>query len=183
MTSEIRIPLMPKATAVWLVDNTALSFKQIADFCGMHELEVKGIADGDVAQGMIGENPVINGQLKMEEIKAAEQDLKIKLILAEDIVQLSAKNKVKSKARYTPVARRQDKPDAIYWLIKTCPEISDANIKKIVGTTKSTIEAVRDRSHWNIQNIRPRDPVLLGICSQSDLDRVLSKYQDSKKPS
>jgi hypothetical protein len=168
-------PSMPKATAVWLIDNTPLTFKQVADFCCMHELEVKGIADGDVAQGIVGMDPVVSGQLTREELDRCIADPKASLQISASVVDSLRKNTKKSK--YTPVARRHDKPDAIYWLIKTCPDIQDAQIAKLIGTTKSTIAALRDRSHWNMQNIRPRDPVLLGICSQSDLDKVLSQVK------
>jgi len=168
-----KYPLMPKATAVWMIDNTLLTFKQIAGFCGIHELEVKGIADGEVATGIMGVDPVTSGQLDKEEIERCSKDpntkLQIKLSAAYEAV-----NKGKKKgAKYTPIARRQDKPDAIYWLLKNYPEIKDATIIKLVGTTKSTVAAMRDRSHWNMPNIRQRDPVLLGICSQVDLDRAI----------
>ena len=165
-----QLPLMPKATAVWLIDNTSLSFKQIADFCGMHELEVKGIADGEVAQGIMGSDPTMKGQLTRDEITRCEQDesasLKISHSVADGLLH-------KKKAKYTPMARRQDKPDAVYWFIKNCPEVEDKKIIKLIGTTKTTIDAIRDRSHWNMQNIRPRDPVLLGLCTQTELDRVV----------
>ena len=173
-------PSMPKATAVWLIDNTPLTFKQVADFCCMHELEVKGIADGDVAQGIVGMDPVVSGQLTREELDRCIADPKASLQISASVVDSLRKNTKKSK--YTPVARRHDKPDAIYWLIKTCPDIQDAQIAKLIGTTKSTIAALRDRSHWNMQNIRPRDPVLLGICSQSDLDKALSQVKINNIP-
>jgi len=168
-------PSMPKATAVWLIDNTPLTFKQIAGFCCMHELEVKGIADGDVAQGIMGMDPTLSGQLTKAELDRCIADPKASLqilVSATEALRVAPK-----KAKYTPVARRHDKPDAIYWLLKTCPDIQDAQITKLIGTTKSTIAAIRDRSHWNMQNIRPRDPVLLGICSQSDLDKLLGKIK------
>jgi len=173
MTQNKKLPLMPKATAIWLIDNTTLTFKQIADFCGMHELEVKGIADGEVAVGVIADNPITSGQLDKEEIERCCKDpnakLQLKLSNAYETV-----SKVKKKgAKYTPIARRQDKPDAIYWLIKNFPEIKDSTIIKLIGTTKSTVDAVRNRTHWNMANIRQRDPVLLGICSQTDLDKVV----------
>ena len=166
---------MPKATAVWLVDNTALTFKQIADFCGLHELEVKGIANEEVATNVMGINPITSGQLDKSEVEASSQDsgraLKLKTNTA---YELSSK-KSKKGAKYTPIARRQDKPDAIYWLIKNYPNITDASIIKLIGTTKSTLAAIRDRSHWNMANIRQRDPVLLGLCLQGDLDKVVNK--------
>ena len=172
---------MPKSTAVWLIDNTTLTFKQIADFCGMHELEVKGIADGEVAAGVIADNPITSGQLDKEEIERCSKDpaatLQLKSSIAYDII-----SKVKKKGtKYTPIARRQDKPDAIYWLIKNFPEIKDSVIIKLIGTTKTTVEAVRNRSHWNMMNIRQRDPVLLGICSQTDLDKAIESVRLESK--
>lgn len=176
-------PLMPKATAVWLIENTSLTFKQIADFCHMHELEIKGIADGEVAQGIIGVSPIVNGQVTLEEIERCQKDKSAYLKLVKNDSLLN-KNKVKSKAKYTPIARRQDKPDAIFWLLKQCPHASDAQISKLIGTTKSTIAAIRNKEHWNMQDIRQRDPVLLGLCSQSELNKFLAeyelKYSDSK---
>lgn len=167
-------PLMPKATAVWLVENTTLTFKQIADFCGMHELEVKGIADGDVAHNIIGVNPVISGQLLRDEITRCESNPNLIVGLAKASIEQHIVKK--KQARYTPVARRNDKPDAIYWLLKNCPTIQDSQIIKLIGTTKSTITAIRERSHWNMKNIRPRDPVLLGLSSQLELNKILSKH-------
>ena len=173
--SKQQKPLMPKATAVWLVDNTTLTFKQIADFCGMHELEIKGIADGEVAKGVMGISPVESGQIKKEELQRCMADSNAKMqINVSQVYEKISKGKKKT-AKYTPVARRQDKPDAIYWLIKKCPNINDSTIIKLIGTTKSTISAIRDRSHWNMQNIKSRDPVLLGICNQTDLDRTVDK--------
>ncbi len=169
------LPLMPKATAVWLVDNTSLTFEQIAEFCGMHPLEVQGIADGDVAQTIIGIDPTSNGQLSKEEIKRCEQDPNAKLKLNKDAHKYMQK-KVKG-SRYTPVARRADKPDAISWLLKHHPELSDSQIVKLIGTTKNTISAVRDRTHWNTPNIQPKDPVLLGLCTQTHLDDAIKKAQ------
>ncbi len=174
------VPLMPKATAVWLVENTTLTFKQIADFCGLHPLEVQGIADGDVATGIIGVDPVAKGLITQEMLDAAIKDENVKLQLVSDYdTYISAQKKVKS--RYTPVARRQDKPDAIAWLIKNHPDMSDTQISKLVGTTKNTIQAIRNREHWNMQNIRPRDPVLLGLCLQSDLQAVIDKLEKDKE--
>lgn len=177
MNASKKYPIMPKATAVWLIDNTTLTFKQIADFCGMHELEVRGIADGDVAQGIIGINPILNGQLSEEELQRCMKNQNATIMITPGATSALAAPKEKKSSKYTPIARRQDKPDAIYWLLKTCPTIEDSHITKLIGTTKNTIAAIRDRSHWNMKNIRPRDPVLLGICSQYDLDKVLSKYQ------
>ena len=174
MSKKQQYPLMPKATAVWLVENTALTFKQIADFCGVHELEVKGIADGEVAVGVMGIDPVTTGQLDKHELERCAQDAKAMLKLKTSSAYDSAKS-TKKIAKYTPIARRQDKPDAIYWLLKNYPEVKDSDIIKLIGTTKSTVAALRDRTHWNMTNIRQRDPVLLGICSQIDLDRVVEK--------
>lgn len=171
-------PLMPKATAVWLVENTTLTFEQIAEFCGLHLLEVQGIADGEVASGIVGQNPVTAGQLSKEEITACEKDGKRRLQLSTAARQFNeVQAKKKRSSRYTPVARRQDKPDAIAWIAKHCPDITDAQIAKLVGTTKNTIRSVRERTHWNMSNIKPRDPVLLGLCTQTELDRVLEKYK------
>ncbi len=167
------VPLMPKATAVWLVENTTLSFEQIADFCGMHPLEVQGVADGDVAGGVIGIDPVASGQLTRENLEEAQKDRDVKLVLLKGIATLQSKRT--KGARYTPVAQRQDKPDAIAWILKNHPEFSDAQIAKLVGTTKSTIKSVKEKSHWNAQNIRPRDPVLLGLCSQTDLQTMIAR--------
>ncbi len=172
MNQDKRKPIMPKATAIWLIENTSLTFKQIADFCGIHELEIKSMADNEVAQGIIGVNPVLSGQLTYEEIKRCTKDPNTRLQLSVNNIYLTNK-KVRKVSKYTPIARRQDKPDAIYWLLKNCPGIQDAQIIKLIGTTKSTIQTIRDRSHWNMKNIRARDPVLLGICNQVELDRIV----------
>ena len=165
--------LMPKATAVWLVDNTALTFEQIGHFCSLHHLEVKSIADGDSAQGIKGLDPISTGQLSKDDIKAAEADPKIRLKLLDPKVKVP---ELKKKGpRYTPVSRRQDRPSAILWLVRSHPELKDAQIIRLVGTTKSTISAIRDRTHWNISNLQPLDPVTLGICSQIDLDFEVEK--------
>lgn len=170
------LPVMPKATAVWLVENTSLTFLQIAEFCGMHELEVKGIADGEVAQGILGVSPINSGQLTKLEIQRCTDDTSARLKLQKsDVQHLVIK---KSKSRYTPIARRQDKPDAIYWLLKNCPEIQDSKIIKLIGTTKTTIESIRERAHWNMKNIKSRDPVLLGLTTQVELDKVLKLYEN-----
>ena len=166
-------PLMPKATAVWLVDNTTLTFEQIADYCGLHPLEVQGIADGEVASGIQGSDPIANGQLTRENLEAAEKDASVKLELAKR--NLPEPSKRTKGPRYTPVAKRQDKPDAIAWFLRNHPELSDGQIGKLIGTTKNTINAVRDRSHWNSSNIRPKDPVLAGLCSQTDLNAAVAK--------
>lgn len=168
------VPLMPKSTAVWLVENTSLTFKQIAEFCHMHELEIKGIADGDVGLGVKGLDPVTGGQLTRDEIKRGESDPAYKMKLLQLKVDVQIK-KSTSGPRYTPVSRRGDRPDAIAWLLRYHPELPDAAVMKLVGTTKHTINAVRDRSHWNAPNIKPVDPVSLGICSQLDLDLAVQK--------
>lgn len=171
--SDSAKPLMPKATAVWLIENTGLTFRQIGAFCGLHELEVQSIADDEVAIGMVGYDPVSNGQLTMEEIRRCEGDPASRLKLARSVVPRPA---TRTKGpRYTPVARRGDKPDAIAWLVKHFPNLSDAQISRLIGTTKPTIKAIRERSHWNMANITSRDPVGLGLCNRPDLDRELKK--------
>lgn len=168
-------PLMPKATAVWLVENTSLTFDQIAQFCELHPLEVQGIADGEVATGMKGMDPIANGQLTQAEIDRCQKDPKARLRAAkQDLPQPMARSK---GPKYTPVAKRQDKPDGIAWIVRNHPEVKDPPICKLIGTTKTTIQAIRERSHWNIANIQPRDPVLLGLCSQSELNAVIEAAQ------
>ena len=174
-------PLMPKATAVWLVENTSLSFDQIADFCGLHMLEVKGIADGDVAQGIKGMDPISSGQLTREEIAAAEKKPEQRLRLAPAKVDVP-KVKTKRGPRYTPLSRRQDRPNAVLWLLRSHPELKDAQIMRLVGTTKPTIAAIRDRTHWNSANLTPQDPVTLGLCSQVDLDNEVQKAAKRVRP-
>ena len=171
-------PLMSKATAVWLVDNTTLSFKQIADFCGMHELEVQGIADGDVAQGVKGFDPVANNQLDEGEIEKGQKDPAYRLKLKFNAAAVGEEKR--RGPRYTPLSKRQDRPAAILWLVKFHPELADAQIGKLVGTTKPTIAAIRDRTHWNIGNITPIDPVALGLCRQSELDAAVQKAAKRK---
>ncbi|GGC97451.1 DUF1013 domain-containing protein [Aquisalinus flavus] len=171
-------PLMPKATAVWLIDNTSLSFDQIAAFCGLHPLEVKGIADGDVAGGVRGIDPVTANQLTREEIQKGEADTTYRLRLSRP--KTLVPNKGKKAPRYTPVSKRQNRPDAIAWMVRNHPEVSDAQIGKLLGTTKATIQSVRDRSHWNSANLTPQDPVGLGLCSQIDLDMVVKKAASKK---
>ncbi|MEP9349588.1 cell cycle transcriptional regulator TrcR [Xanthobacter sp. KR7-225] len=168
------IPLMPKATAVWLVDNTALSFEQIGDFCKLHPLEVKGIADGEVAQGIKGLDPISTGQLSREEISLAEADPNRRLKLQDPKVRLPEQKKRRGP-RYTPVSRRHDRPNAILWLLRNHAELKDAQIIRLVGTTKATIQAIKDRSHWNSAQLQPMDPVTLGLCSQIDLDMEVQK--------
>jgi hypothetical protein len=165
--------LMPKATAVWLVDNTSLSFEQIADFCTLHALEVKAIADGESAQGIKGMDPINTGQLTREEILKGETDDKYRLKLSLPKVRVpEAKRK---GPRYTPVSKRQDRPNAILWLVRNHPELNDPAISRLVGTTKNTIQQIRERSHWNSANLAPMDPVTLGLCSQIDLDMEIEK--------
>jgi hypothetical protein len=170
-----RKPLMPKATAVWLVDNTALTFDQIAELCGLHTLEVKGIADGDVAQGIKGMDPVSSSQLTREEIERGEKDPSHKLKMAEQKVVLPQTGTRKKRPRYTPVSRRHDRPNAVLWLLRQHPELKDSQIIRLVGTTKPTITQIRDRTHWNSPNLTPQDPVMLGLCKQLDLDAEVQK--------
>ena len=165
--------LMPKATAVWLVDNTALTFDQIAEFCKLHPLEVSAIADGDAAQGIKGQDPIITGQLTRDEIAAGEADSNRRLKLSEPKVKVP---ETRRKApRYTPLSKRQDRPNAILWLVRNHAELKDAQISRLVGTTKSTIDQIRNRTHWNSSNLQPLDPVTLGLCSQIDLDFEVQK--------
>ncbi|MGH6790097.1 MAG: DUF1013 domain-containing protein [Pseudolabrys sp.] len=174
-------PLMPKATAVWLLDNTALSFDQVADFCKLHPLEVKAIADGDAAQGIKGLDPVQTGQLTREQITAAEADPAKRLELSAPKVALpGSEQRGKKGPRYTPVSRRQDRPNAILWLVRNHPELKDAAIMRLVGTTKSTISAIRERTHWNAASLAPIDPVTLGLCSQIDLDLEVQRANKEK---
>ncbi|MEL6284911.1 MAG: cell cycle transcriptional regulator TrcR [Pseudomonadota bacterium] len=172
--------LMPKATAVWLIDNTTLSFDQIAAFCELHHLEVKGIADGDVAENMRGIDPIAGGMLTRDEIRKGEADPEYRLKLQKSSIDHIPQPKRKG-ARYTPVLRRADKPDAIAWFIRFHPEVTDAQLGKLIGTTKTTINAVRDKSHWNSQNIKAVDPVTLGLCSQIELDEVIAKAAEKRR--
>lgn len=171
--------LYPKATAVWLVDNTSMTFEQIADFCGLHHLEVKGIADGEVARDIRGADPIANGQLSREELEKAENDPKYRMKALvgkhQDLLKVT-----KKAPRYTPVSRRQDRPDAIAWFLRNHPEVTDAQISKLLGTTKATIDQVRNRTHWNIGAIKPVDPVSLGLVGQLELDAVVKKASDKK---
>jgi hypothetical protein len=169
------LPLMPKATAVWLIEKTALTFTQIADFCGMHPLEVQAIADGEVAQGIVGYDPVANNQLTMDEIRRAEKDPNLRLKLS--ATTLPAPKRLRG-SRYTPVAKRNDRPDAIAFLLRNYPQLTEPQVAKLLGTTKETIQKVRERSHWNSANIKPRDPVILGLCSQSDLQAAIEVAND-----
>ncbi|MGF1607476.1 MAG: DUF1013 domain-containing protein [Rhodothalassiaceae bacterium] len=165
-------PMMPMATAVWLVDNTSLTFQQIGDFCDLHELEVQGIADGTVGQHIVGLDPVAQNQLTQQEIERCQKDPSARLQLKEDAIKTHRRTK---GPRYTPVSKRQDKPDAIAWLLRHHPELSDAQISRLVGTTKPTIQSIKERSHWNISNIKPVDPVALGLCKQTELDEAVAK--------
>ena len=171
-------PLMRKATAVWLLDNTTLTFRQIATFCGLHELEVSGIADGEVAGGIRGIDPIINSQLTAEEIQKCEANAELDLKLYKNPAAVGEK---KSRGpKYTPLSKRQDKPAAIAWLVKFHPKISDGQISKLIGTTKNTIKAIRERTHWNINNLTPTDPVILGLCKQIELQKILDKLPKEK---
>ncbi len=172
---QMEYPLMRKATAVWLLDNTTLTFRQIATFCGLHELEVSGIADGEVAGGIRGIDPIINSQLTVDEIKKCEADEGLDLLLYKNPAAVGEK---KSRGpKYTPLSKRQDKPAAIAWIVKFHPEITDGQISRLIGTTKNTIKAIRERTHWNINSLTPTDPVMLGLCKQIELQKVLDKIQ------
>ncbi|HEY0202576.1 MAG TPA: cell cycle transcriptional regulator TrcR [Acetobacteraceae bacterium] len=169
------LPLMPKATAVWMIEKTALTFTQVAEFCGMHPLEVQAIADGEVAQGIVGYDPVANMQVTKQEIARCEKDPAARLQI---IPPANPVNKRSKAARYTPVAKRNDRPDAIAYVLRNFPQLSEAQVIKLLGTTKETIQKVRERSHWNSANIKPRDPVILGLCSQSDLNAMVQQAND-----
>ena len=174
----MRKPLMPKATAVWLIENTSLSFKQISDFVGLHILEVQAIADGEVSSGILPRNPLENGELSEDEIKKCEKNIKLSLkIRSSDIPMPKTKTK---GSRYTPLSKRADKPNGIYWLLKNLPDIPDSKICKIIGTTKNTIKSIKERTFWNMQNIRAQNPFELGLCSKEDLDKIIEKYKDLK---
>jgi hypothetical protein len=177
---SMKSPLMPKATAVWLVTNTALTFEQIADFCIMHPLEVQGIADGEVAIGIIAEDPIVNGQLTQEEIDRCAKDSSARLQIT-DVNKVLLKINKKKTQKYTPIARRQDKPDAIAWLVKNYPDMSDAKIAKLIGTTKTTVTAIKKKEHWNYDNLRARDPVLLGLCTQTLLNEAVASIKPKNK--
>ena len=166
-------PFMTKATAVWLVENTTLTFKQIAEFCNLHELEIKGIADGDVARGIKAYNPILAGQLSRDEIELCSKDPEKKLRLTKKIDDIDVKERKKPK--YTPLSKRQDRPDAILWLCKNASELTDGQISKLVGSTKGTVSLIRKRSYWNFSNLKPRDPVILALCSQDAFQKSLEK--------
>jgi hypothetical protein len=174
------LPLMPKATAIWLVENTALTFKQIADFCGMHELEIKGIADGEVGMGIKGLNPMSTNQLTKEEIEVATNDPEHSLELIQNEITLQTERDPKQK-KYTPLSKRQERPDAISWLLRNHPELKDSQVAKLVGSTKNMVVSIKTKANWNMSNIRPQDPVGLGLCKQIDLDDALEKAERSQK--
>lgn len=174
-------PLMPKATAVWLIDNTGLTFDQIADFCGLHPLEVKGIADGEVGAGIRGLDPIGQGMVTRDELERCQKDPKLRLKIAKSVA-ADIKPPKRREPRYTPLSKRQDRPDGIAWLLRHHPELADQQICKLLGTTKNTVEAVRERTHWKSQEIRPRDPVLLGLCQQIELDDAIARAKaDAEK--
>jgi hypothetical protein len=174
------LPLMPKATAIWLVENTALTFKQIADFCGMHELEIKGIADGEVGMGIKGLNPISTNQLTREEIDKAANDPEHSLELIQNEITIQTERDPKQK-KYTPLSKRQERPDAISWLLRNHPELKDSQVAKLVGSTKNMVVSIKNKTNWNMSNIRPQDPVGLGLCKQVDLDDALEKAERSQK--
>ena len=165
-------PFMPKATAVWLVENTKISFKQIADFCDLHELEVKGIADGDVAKGIKAYNPILAGQLTREEIESSSKDASRPLALNKKNLDIKSEKKVK---KYVALSKRQDRPEAVLWLIRNCPQLSDGQIGKLVGCTKNTVSAIRNKSYWNSSNLSPKDPVVFNLCSQAEIKNAIEK--------
>ena len=167
------IPLMPKATAVWLVENTSLSFKQIADFCNLHEVEIQGIADGEVDKGIKPYNPIIAGQLSREEIEISSKDVHRSWQLLKK--ELNKSTKERKKPKYTPLSKRQDRPDAILWLIKNYPELSYTQIARLIGTTRNTVVSIKDRTYWNFNNLSPKDPIAINLCSQLDLENTLEK--------
>lgn len=178
-----KLPLMPKATAVWLIENTGLSFKQIADFCGLHELEIQGIADGDVANSILGRNPVLSGQLTKEIIEECEKDPNKILFLSEKLADEIEVKKTRKQTTYVPLARRGDKPDGIAYLLKYCPTITDQQVRKLVNTTTPIVDSIRNKTHWNIKEIKPRDPVILGLCSQSQFNAVMEEIKNGTKQS
>ena len=168
-------PLMPMATAVWLVENTTLTFKQIANFCNLHEVEIQGIADGEVAKGIVGYNPIIAGQLTKEEIELSSKDETRSLKINDDNLEISSnENKIK---KYVPLSKRQDKPDSALWLIKQHPSLKESQISKLVGITKNSVTAIKNKSYWNFNNLNPKDPVAIGLFSQKDLQEALEKAE------
>lgn len=177
MNLSKKLPLFPRATAIWLIDNTALTFRQIADFCGIHELEVKRMADEATENTLKPYNPVVAGELTKEEIERCTKNTEEKLVLSSRF-EIGLPKKKARVSKYTPIAHRHDKPNAILWLLKYCPDIQDTEIIKLIGTTKHTILSIKERTHWNINSLKPRDPVLLGLCSQIELDNILDKYSE-----
>ena len=173
------LPLMPQATAVWLIENTALSFQQVGDFCGLHVLEVQGIADEEAAYSIKAKNPITSGELTSDNIRECEENTTMPLVLAKLSTTITSKKK--KAPRYTPLSRRQDRPNAIAWIIKFHPEISDGQISKLIGTTKFTITQIRERTHWNISNVSPKDPVMLGLCKQNELASTITKARKSSR--
>ena len=173
------VPLMPRATAVWLVENTTITFKQIAEFCNLHELEIKGIADGDVAKGIKAYNPILAGQLTRDEIELSSKDKGRPLQLNKKFIEIRSKEK--KRPRYTPLSKRQDRPDSILWLIKNHPEISDSQIGRLVGTTKNTVSLIRNKTYWNFSNLSPKDPVAINLCSQLDIQKSIEKVERKAK--
>ena len=167
-------PLMPVATAIWLVENTSLTFKQIANFCKMHEVEIQSIADGEVGKGIVGYNPIISGQLTREEIELSSKDEKRPLNISQNEIQISA-NQIKEKKKYVPLSKRQDKPDSALWLLKNHSKLKDSQIAKLVGITSSSVKAIRNKSYWNYNNLNPKDPVAMGLFSQKELLESLEK--------
>lgn len=176
-----KLPLMPKATAVWLIENTGLSFKQIADFCGLHELEIQGIADGDVANSILGRDPVLSGQVTKEVIEECEKDPNKSLLLSDKLADDIEIKKTRKQTTYVPLARRGDKPDGIAYLLKYYPSINDQQVRKLVNTTTPIIASIRDKTHWNIKEIKPRDPVILGLCSQAQFNSVVDEIKNETK--
>ena len=168
-------PFMPKATAVWLVENTKISFKQIATFCALHELEVKGIADGDVAKGIKAYNPILAGQLTRQEIEASSKDINRPLELIKKNLEIKSEKKTKNK--YVPLSKRQDRPEAVLWLTKNCPQLSDGQIVKLVGSTKKTVDLIRTKRYWNSSNLSAKDPVVSNLCSQDDIQKAIDKAE------
>ncbi len=165
-------PFMPKATAVWLVENTKISFKQIADFCDLHELEVKGIADGDVAKGIKAYNPILAGQLTREEIEACSKDYNRSLVLNKKDLDIKSE---KRSNKYVPLSKRQDRPEAVLWLTKNYPQLSSGQVVKLVGSTKKTVDLIRNKRYWNSSSLSPKDPVVCNFCSQADIKRAVDK--------
>tara|TARA_Y100000590_G_scaffold304698_1_gene343623 strand:+ start:129 stop:701 length:573 start_codon:yes stop_codon:yes gene_type:complete len=165
-------PFMPKATAVWLVENTKISFKQIANFCDLHELEIKGIADGDVAKGIKAYNPILAGQLTREEIEECSKDVTRPLVLNKKVLDIKSEKRTN---KYVPLSKRQDRPEAVLWLTKNYPQLSDGQIVKLVGSTKNTVSAIRNKNYWNSSNLSPKDPVVSNLCSQNDIKKAIEK--------